>query len=549
MGVCASAEEAVNPLRVDDTHFEMYRVVGRGAFGRVNAVKHRGSGELMAMKRCFKDVVLREKSDIVVWQERTIMASIHSPFLVSLRYSFQSPVELFLVMDFMPGGDLHYHLSQRRIGEAAARFYLAEVVLGLQELHSLGYVYRDLKPANVLMDARGHVRVSDFGLAKLLSREKKYLHSGYAGTRGYMAPEMVSGGKYTFGADFFSLGAVAFELLTGRRAFKSDDDVLDREVTADTVRDEARGRPVSDAAADFVAALLTKNPMERLGFSRRPGGGWSRVKAHPFFEGVDWRRVEARADPPPFTPPAGIANCSAQYEAEDQLLNGAAEAASRKARLTADEQDLFAGFSYNTGLFDDNAAALTPAAAARGRGGTVSVGRAASVQGTPSLLEEHKEPPPSSSRPGSVVGTSSADALPHSESAPECRRYESHAPTPGAEAEAASRTPGARSGRRRSVSEYLKDKFGRTPSRVRGSGGGSGDAAAGTPASMSRTNSNESFMTPGGHHRKGSAVDEMVRRQIGVYDDDAETAGPQLHLGDDEPANGDRDAKSVDLGA
>jgi serine/threonine protein kinase len=206
MGVCESKSNPPNPDAIDLSHFELMKVVGKGGFGKVNAITRLSSNGLYALKRIEKFGVLQSQSHLnMVWVERKIMSVISSPFLCNLIHAFQSDVELFLVMPFMQGGDLRYHLKERgTMTVEQARFYAAELLLALQDLHAKRIVYRDLKPENVLLDAEGHLRISDFGLASILRRENNYLTTGQAGTRGYQSPEVVSNVPYGTEADMWS---------------------------------------------------------------------------------------------------------------------------------------------------------------------------------------------------------------------------------------------------------------------------------------------------------------------------------------------------------
>ena len=266
MGNCGSLKDPPpNPDCVDLSHFELLKVVGKGGFGKVNAITQLDSQELLALKRIEKYRVIKSKTHLhMVWTERQIMSIVTSPFLCHLRYAFESDTELFLVMPFLQGGDLRFHLKERgRMSENTARFYGAQIILGLQELHRLHIVYRDLKPENVLLDDEGHIKVTDFGtphtraphhrttltlhttpscyrvltslppsplplrlcagLACLLKEEDKRRTRGQAGTRGYMAPETMALQGYGLSVDYFSLGVMLYELLHGARPWKTID--------------------------------------------------------------------------------------------------------------------------------------------------------------------------------------------------------------------------------------------------------------------------------------------------------------------------------------
>lgn len=215
------------------------QVVGKGGFGKVNAITKKDTGELMALKRMEKFAVLQSAAHLrMVWVERKIMSLQSSPFLCNLLYAFQSPeevrdssgerrarkitrvlamltciclflflVQLYMVMPFMQGGDLRYHLREHGpLPEQWVVFYAAEMLLGLADLHAKRVVYRDLKPENTLLDEAGHVRISDFGLGHQLTAERNYQTSGQAGTRGYQDPKVLRNEPYGCEIDVFSFG-------------------------------------------------------------------------------------------------------------------------------------------------------------------------------------------------------------------------------------------------------------------------------------------------------------------------------------------------------
>lgn len=343
MGCLCSSEDDVQPNvdRVDHTHFKMLKVVGKGGFGKVNAVTHKGSGKLLAMKRLRKaKLIARNMYITTAWRERNVMSLLKSPFLVNLLYAFQDTHYLFLIMPFMQGGDLRYFInSQGAMSESICQFYVAEIVLGLQELHNLHIVYRDLKPDNVLLDETGHARISDFGLAVILKKEHNYLVSGSAGTPGYQAPEVVSKKLYGTAADLWSLGVTIYELVQRQRPFKTVDEILRDDITV-TFR-----HPVKDETKDLIRKLLVRDPSKRLGMGPR---GFEDIRNHPFFKGVEWEKLGRLEIPPPFQPQLDRANCPADFELEDQFFGDAER--KREMELTDEQQKLFEGYEFNVDL-------------------------------------------------------------------------------------------------------------------------------------------------------------------------------------------------------
>ena len=190
-------------------------VLGEGGYGKVVLVRKKDSGQIYAMKIISKLKIQSDKALEHLITERRVLIN-DSPFLLHLYYSFQSASSLYLVTDFLAGGDMFFHLSNRQgrgFGCNVVRFFCAELVLALEYLHQCGVVYRDLKLENVLLDAQGHVCLADFGLAKLMAEEDRT--QTFCGSQGYLAPEILRGESYSYSVDWFSLGVVVFEMITG----------------------------------------------------------------------------------------------------------------------------------------------------------------------------------------------------------------------------------------------------------------------------------------------------------------------------------------------
>jgi serine/threonine protein kinase len=218
----------------------------------------------------------------------------HNPFIVDLRFAFQTPTKFYLGLEYLSGGELFYHMERRGILPLPdARFYVAEIAVALNYLHRISVVYRDLKPENVVLDSDGHVKLVDFGISKeLLAGERA---TAICGMAEYMAPEMVLHEPYSYEVDFWMLGILFFELLTESTPFYSDS----KERMVDAI---AHSHPNLDAisdrhAASLIRALLVKSPNDRMTFSE--------MQKHSFFEGYDWSRIANREYQPPFVPPDG----------------------------------------------------------------------------------------------------------------------------------------------------------------------------------------------------------------------------------------------------
>lgn len=293
----AAAAAPARPLGPED--FELLCVVGRGAFGKVFQVRKRDTGEVFAMKVMRKDRIRAKDHHEYVRAERDVLTSIVHPYVVTLRYSFQTPSRLYLVLDFVNGGHLFFQLFRAgTFDERRARLYTAEIVLAVAHLHSLGIVHRDLKPENVLLDAEGHVRITDFGLAKAGAWDDPNERSNsFIGTLEYMAPEIIAATGHGKEVDWWSVGILLYEMLTGVAPFRAKGkNQLQKLIMAAKLKLPPY---LSSQAASLIRSLLAKDPAKRLGHG--PSGS-DDIKRHPFFKEINWAKLERREIPAPFDP-------------------------------------------------------------------------------------------------------------------------------------------------------------------------------------------------------------------------------------------------------
>lgn len=285
--------------------FRMYRVLGKGGFGEVCACQVRATGKMYACKKLEKKRIKKRKGEAMVLIEKQILQKINSPFVVSLAYAYETKDALCLVLTIMNGGDLKFHIynmgGEPGFGLERARFYAAEILCGLEHLHTQGIVYRDCKPENILLDDHGHVRISDLGLAVEIPEGE--VVRGRVGTVGYMAPEVIDNERYTFSPDFFSLGCLVYEMIEGQAPFRARKEKVKREEVDRRVREtqETYSSKFTDEAKSLCQLLLKKSPKERLGCAHGRHGA-AQVKSHELFRCVNWRRLEAGMCEPPFLP-------------------------------------------------------------------------------------------------------------------------------------------------------------------------------------------------------------------------------------------------------
>lgn len=282
--------------------FRQYRVLGKGGFGEVCACQVRSTGKMYACKKLEKKRIKKRKGETMALNEKILLQRVNSRFVVSLAYAFEMKEALCLVLTIMNGGDLKFHIHNMGspgFEEERARFYAAEILCGLEDLHRLRIVYRDMKPENILLDDDGHVRISDLGLAVEIPENETI--RGRVGTVGYMAPEVVRNERYTFSPDYWGLGCLIYEMIEGRAPFRARKEKVKREEVDRRVKEdeEKYSQKFSQDAQDICKKLLQKDPALRLGFEN---GSAQIVKDHPFFNSISFSRLEAGLDPPPFEP-------------------------------------------------------------------------------------------------------------------------------------------------------------------------------------------------------------------------------------------------------
>lgn len=314
--------QAVNEsVTIED--FELLRVVGRGAFGKVMLVRRKptptptptplqttsqrsGNGAVIpppvsskvyAMKVIKKAAVFAKHQVEHTKTERRILQGVDHPFMVKLRYAFQNASKLYFVMDYYNGGTLHFHLRQAKVfSEQRARFYAAQLVLAISHLHTYNIVYRDLKPENILMDDEGFIALTDFGLSRDNFDEKDGMFT-FCGTPEYIAPELIRRVPYGKAVDFWSFGVLLYEMLAGATPFYH----VNRKQSFENILT----RPLrfygefSENAKSVLRGLMHKDPSKRLGSGPC---GVQEIMDHPFFSEINWEKLYKRDAVVPFKP-------------------------------------------------------------------------------------------------------------------------------------------------------------------------------------------------------------------------------------------------------
>lgn len=351
--------------------FELLRVLGQGSFGKVFLVRKiygKDAGSLYAMK-VLKKATLKVRDRVRTKLERNILADVNHSFIVRLQYAFQTEGKLYLILDFLRGGDLFTRLSKEvMFTEDDVKFYLAELALALSHLHSVGIIYRDLKPENILLDSDGHIAVTDFGLCKEGFEEKAF---SFCGTVEYMAPEVVNRRGHDFTADWWSYGVLMYEMLTGRLPFQGED----RKETMNQILKAKLSMPhyLSPEAQALLRALFKRNPSNRLGSG---ANGINDIKNHPFFATIDWNKLLKKQIVPPFQPTV-VADDAFHFDTE---YTSRTPKDSPAVPASAATHELFRGFSYVAPLLTqeeevNNAPAVPEISPAVGSGRQMKSGR------------------------------------------------------------------------------------------------------------------------------------------------------------------------------
>jgi len=287
-------------------------LLGCGSFGYVEMFEHKDTGECYAVKAQGKGYLVKVGATESIVQEKNILKMMDCPFVIRLYETYNTPEFIFFVLELALGGDLNtvYHRQDFWGSEKHARFYVAGVICAFVHLHAKKIMYRDLKPENIMLTETGHVKLTDMGLAKVVAG-KTYT---CCGTPDYFAPELLESQGYTHAVDWWTLGVLAFELLSGYAPFEAGSDAeLYRKIQKgiDKVKFPKKWRNV---VTDFIKSLLQKNPHNRLPMKV---GGTKLLRMHNWYSGFDWASYANSTLPPPYTPTVRGAKDLSNFLAEE----------------------------------------------------------------------------------------------------------------------------------------------------------------------------------------------------------------------------------------
>ena len=326
-------------VKLSHFDFEPLKLIGTGSFGRVLLVKYNSNNNLYAMKELNKAQIKLKKQEEHSKNERDLMVKLNHPFIVSIKFAFQDESKLYIVSEFLQGGDLFYHLHHSTINftEEVSKFYMIELILGLEFLHQNNVIFRDLKPENIILDSEGHIRISDFGLSKILEnpRDKAYT---LCGTLKYLAPEILKNKGYDKSVDWWSLGCIFYEMLMGCLPFKIKGNQIDPEVFEEKLQFKENMNPL---LVDLISQLLSVNPKKRIGYGDSDA---KKIKEHQYFSDVDWNKYLNKEIEPPFVPKLN-GDFDLRYfnnQFTDELLNSNRTTIMSRSNRTSE----YNGFTY-----------------------------------------------------------------------------------------------------------------------------------------------------------------------------------------------------------
>uniref|UniRef100_A0A8C5HWA7 Ribosomal protein S6 kinase n=1 Tax=Gouania willdenowi TaxID=441366 RepID=A0A8C5HWA7_GOUWI len=335
--------------------FELLRVLGKGGYGKVFQVRKvvgAASGKIFAMKVLKKAMIVRNAKDTAHTKaERNILEEVKHPFIVDLIYAFQTGGKLYLILEYLcgqcPSRDIHDDFPGGATSPAqccikfvikVGTFYLAEISMALGHLHQKGIIYRDLKPENIMLNNQGHVKLTDFGLCKESIHDGTVTHT-FCGTIEYMAPEILMRSGHNRAVDWWSLGALMYDMLTGAPPFTGEN----RKKTIDKILKCKLSLPpyLTQEARDLLKRLLKRNASSRLGAGV---GDATEVQAHPFFRHINWEDLLARKVEPPFKPFLQSAEDVSQFDSK--FTSQTPVDSPDDSTLSESANQAFLGFTY-----------------------------------------------------------------------------------------------------------------------------------------------------------------------------------------------------------
>ena len=336
--------------------FEFKYVIGKGGFGKVWQVIYKKTKAKYALKEMSKTKIIDKKSQKFINNELTLLKKLHNDFIVNIYYAFQDKDHLYLVIDFLSGGDLRYHVSRyHTFSEEQTRFFLSCIIQGLSHIHNNNIIHRDIKPENLVLDSRGYVRITDFGIAKENENDNSSENSG---TPGYMSPEVILKKNHTFTTDFFALGVIGYEFMKGKRPFTGTRAEIKEKMSDENYYEENIKIKNSDKiikkgwsldSVDFINKLLEIDMNKRLGNKY----GIKELKEHQWLKYYLWDEIENKSLESPFIPDLDRDNFDKDYCKDNDIITEKTKKRYEKIILSTQYKTAFVDFYYNKDLIKE----------------------------------------------------------------------------------------------------------------------------------------------------------------------------------------------------
>ena len=315
--------QTTSDKKLSRNDFNFLNIIGRGGFSKVWKVQLKKTKEYFALKEMSKVKIIDKHSEQSIKNEREILSKLKNDFIINIYFAFQDFSNLYLIMDYLKGGDLRYHISNNNyFTETQTKFFISNIILGLKYIHSKNIIHRDLKPENLILDSKGYIRITDFGISKENEEDNSNETSG---TPGYMAPEVLFIQNHSFISDFFALGIIGFELCFGYRPYIG----RNRKEIKDVILCKQAKINFCDLPcnyskdfASFINGLIIRKPNLRLGFKN----GFVDLFNHPWLKNVNWNLIKEKKIKAPFIPDLNVENYDKEYcEMSEKIGNDTLE--------------------------------------------------------------------------------------------------------------------------------------------------------------------------------------------------------------------------------
>ena len=297
---------------VTKNSFEYLTVIGSGGFGKVWKVFQKKYKKIYAMKEMSKTKIIDKNSVQSIKNEKELLSKMFHPFIINMHYAFQDRDNLYIIMDYLTGGDLRYHLCMKsNYTEEQGKFLIACLILSLEYIHNNNIIHRDLKPENLILDNKGYLKLTDFGIAKIYNKNVDN-SKDTSGTPGYMSPEVLCCLNHNFCVDYYALGIIAYEIMLGNRPYKGiyrreiKQQVLSKQVFV-TQKNLAKKKWSNDSA-DFINKCIQRKPCNRLGYI-----GINQLKEHPWLKYFNWKDLYVEKMKAPYIPDINEENFDSKY--------------------------------------------------------------------------------------------------------------------------------------------------------------------------------------------------------------------------------------------